>query len=519
MFILAIQLNAQNAYVNVCDHGADKTGQISSSGIINFLIDSLNQNEGGTIFFPAGQYLCGPIYLKSNITLLTDNGATIKFTDNFDDYLPFVQSQWEGVRVKNFASQIYATGANNIAIKGDGHFEGNGQKWWDYWYEVSRNGISDSKWQQIFKNENKDLLNKNAYILNMKMFLRPPMVMFYQCKNITIEGVSFSNPPFWTIVPTYCENVTIHNITIENPGHSPNTDGIDPCSCRNVRISDSHISVGDDCIVLKSGRDEDGRDAGMPTENIAITNCTMLNGHGGVVIGSEMSGDVKRVAISNCIFEGTDRGIRLKSMRGRGGIIEDVRVSNIIMRKIVNEGIMINMRYHQTPVEELSERTPMFQRIHFANINIVEAEKGIAIYGLEERNVEQLSFTDLYIEAQNGVYGQYAQNLTFDNVRIQTPASNAFELDQCKNTSINAIQLMEPADNSCLVQLNNCSNLKISNCFQPEALKTFLRFDNASEKIYLINNLVNNNKKLLDGPDTNKIIQINTIKQEPGTNM
>ena len=171
------------------------------------------------------------------------------------------------------------------------------------------------------------------------------MLTTYECKNVLIEGVSFSNPPFWTIMPAFSENITITGITIENPGNSPNTDGIDPSSCRNVHISDCHITVGDDCIVIKSGRDEDGREAAKPTENITITNCTMLEGHGGVVIGSEMSGGVKRISISNCVFEGTDIGIRIKTMRGRGGVVEDVRVSNVTMYNIINEGILITLRY------------------------------------------------------------------------------------------------------------------------------------------------------------------------------
>jgi polygalacturonase len=201
------------------------------------------------------------------------------------------------------------------------------------------------------------------------------MVLFYNCKDIHIEDVSFSNPPFWTIVPVYCDNVTISGIKIFNPGDSPNTDGIDPCSCTNVRISDSHISVGDDCIVIKSGRDEDGREAARPTENITITNCTMLNGHGGVVLGSEMSGDIRRVTISNCVFEGTDRGIRFKTMRGRGGIVEDIRVSNIVMHNIVEEGIVLNMRYHPTDPEPVSDRTPAFRDVHISNISISGAKK------------------------------------------------------------------------------------------------------------------------------------------------
>jgi polygalacturonase len=508
----AITSPAQTQYINICNHGADNTGKVNSSTIINSLIDSISKYNGGTIYFPPGNFLCGPIFMKSNITLLTDNGTTIQFSDNFDDYLPMVTSQWEGVRVKTFASQIYAIDAQNISIKGEGHFEGNGKKWWDFWYDVSRNNKNDSEWQKIFAAENKDILAKNAYLPKMHNFLRPPMVLFYNCKDITIEDVSFSNPPFWTIVPVYCDNTTIDNITINNPGDSPNTDGIDPCSCRNLRISNCHITVGDDCIVIKSGRDEDGREAAIPTENITITNCTMLNGHGGVVIGSEMSGDVKRVTISNCVFEGTDRGIRFKTMRGRGGVVEDIRISNIVMRNIVGEGIVMNMRYQPSEIEPVSVRTPAFRKIHISNVDIVDAKKGIAIYGLEEQSVEEISFSDLSIKAENGIEANYADNIIFDNIRLYTKALTPIKLDKCEKISFSQIHLLNPSEESCGFNLTDCITVKISDCFQLDKMKGFLKYNDKCQNLYLTNNILPGVKNILEGSDAIKVKQINNVQ-------
>ena len=246
---------------------------------------------------------------------------------------------------------------------------------------------------------------QRMHILVLKNnFLRPPMVTTYECKNVLIEGVSFSNPPFWTIMPAFTDNITITGITIENPDNSPNTDGIDPSSCKNVHISNCHISVGDDCIVIKSGRDEDGREANSPTENITITNCTMLKGHGGVVIGSEMSGGVRRVTISNCVFDGTDIGIRIKTMRGRGGVVEDIWVSNVIMYNIVNEGILITLRYQTTEPEPLSERTPAVRNVSLSGILIRGAKRPVAIYGLEERDVSGIRFSDITSSSRMGFF-------------------------------------------------------------------------------------------------------------------
>ncbi|MGB8489512.1 MAG: glycoside hydrolase family 28 protein, partial [Bacteroidales bacterium] len=387
--------NSQTAWTNVVTHGADPTGKIKCTGIINGHIDSLAATGGGTLFFPAGTFLTGPIEMKSNITLYLDAGSVIKFSDDFDDYLPMVQSRWEEVRVKNFKSQIYAYRCENISIKGDGHFEGQGGKWWDFMRRINAKEQVDNKWQEIFRKENKSLLARNSYIASKNNFLRPPMLTTYECRNVLIEGVSFSNPPFWTIMPAFSDNITITGITIENPGDSPNTDGIDPSSCRNVHISNCHITVGDDCIVIKSGRDEDGREAGMATENITITNCTMLKGHGGVVIGSEMSGGVRRVTISNCVFEGTDTGIRIKTMRGRGGVVEDIRVSNVSMYDIVNEGILVTLRYQPTKPEPLSVRTPSVRNVQLSNINIRNAARPAAIFGLPEKNASEISFNDI----------------------------------------------------------------------------------------------------------------------------
>jgi polygalacturonase len=483
-------LNSQSVWTNIVNHGADPSGKIKCTDIINDLIDSLNISGGGTLFFPAGTFLTGPIVMKSNITIYLDPGSVVKFSDDFDDYLPMVPSRWEDVRVRNFKSQIYAYRAENIAIRGDGHFEGQGKKWWDFMRSVNSNQPVDNKWQEIFKKENESLLSWNQYIKGKNNFLRPPMVTTYECSNVLIEGVSFSNPPFWTIMPAFSENITITGITIENPGNSPNTDGIDPSSCSNVHISNCHITVGDDCIVIKSGRDEDGRNAGVPTENIAITNCTMLKGHGGVVIGSEMSAGVKRVSISNCVFEGTDIGIRIKTMRGRGGVVEDVRVSNITMSNIVNEGVLITLRYQATSPEPLSERTPAVRNIQLSNLNIRNARRPVAIYGLEERAVSRISFNDIRSSSQNGILLENSSGISFHDIEMEVLEGTPFEAKDSENITYDKVTVISPVKDSPYIKLANCRNVLISNCFQPEKINNFLVKDEKCESIFLMNNIL-----------------------------
>jgi polygalacturonase len=502
---------SQSVWTNVKDRGADPSGNVKCTKVISDIIGELSSKGGGTVYFPAGTYLTGPIIMKSNITLWVEAGAVIKFSDDFDDYLPMVPSRWEDVRVKNFVSQVYAYQCENISIRGRGHFEGQGKKWWDFMRSVGPKQQAESKWQEIFKKENEALLAKNVYIRAKNNFLRPPMVTTYECKNVLIEGVSFSNPPFWTIMPAFTDNITITGITIENPGGSPNTDGIDPSSCRNVHISNCHISVGDDCIVIKSGRDEDGREAARPTENITITNCTMLDGHGGVVIGSEMSGNVKRVTITNCVFEGTDRGIRIKTMRGRGGVVEDIRVSNIIMNNMVNEGVLITLRYQRTEPGPLSERTPAVNNVQISNINIRGAQRPIAIYGLEERDVSQISFNDMQIFSSQGILVENGSDISFHDIRMEIKEGSALEAKDSKKISWDKVTVTTPKLDFPFFKLANCKDVRVTNCYQPENIPLLISEDEKTENIIVTNNILPGTKTLINNKGKNISISNNII--------
>ena len=502
---------SQTAWTNIFCHGADPTGNIKCTAVINHLIDSLAGRGGGTLFFPSGTFLTGPIIMKSNITLYINAGSTIKFSDDFDDYLPMVQSRWEDVRLKNFKSQIYAYKCENIAIRGGGHLEGMGQKWWDFMRNVSSNQPVNNKWQEVFKKENAELLANNAYISSKNNFLRPPMITTYECKNVLIEGISFSNPPFWTIMPAFTDNITITGITIENPGNSPNTDGIDPSSCRNVHISNCHISVGDDCIVIKSGRDEDGREANRPTENVTITNCTMLKGHGGVVIGSEMSGGIKKVVISNCVFDGTDIGIRIKTMRGRGGVVEDILVSNVIMNNIVNEGVLITLRYQKTETEPLSIRTPAVNNIHLSGINIRGAQRPVAIYGLEERDVTGITFSDISSFSNKGILMENASGISFHDILMEIKEGSPLDARDSKRIIWDMVSVTTPLKDQPFLKLAGCNDIKLSNCYQAETIPVYVSEDEKCNDIFIINNVLPGTVSLHNGKGKNIVAQNNII--------
>lgn len=336
------------------------------------------------------------------------------------------------------------------------------------------------------------------------------MITTYECKNVLIEGVSFSNPPFWTIMPCFTENVTITGITIENPGNSPNTDGIDPSSCKNVHISNCHISVGDDCIVIKSGRDEDGREANSPTENITITNCTMLRGHGGVVIGSEMSAGVRRVVISNCVFDGTDIGIRIKTMRGRGGVVEDILVSNVIMNNIVNEGILITLRYQKTQPEPLSVRTPSVSNVNLSGIYIKGASRPVAIYGLEERDVSAIGFSDITSFSRMGILLENSSGVSFHDVNMSITEGSPLEAKDSKKILWDRVTVASPAGDVPFLKLVNCQDVNVSNCYQQDNIQVYVSEDEACNAIYIINNVLPGTLSLTSNKGKN-IITSNNI--------
>ncbi|APC39525.1 glycoside hydrolase family 28 protein [Clostridium estertheticum] len=437
---------------NVTEFGAIPDGITSCSHAFALAIASCSKAGGGSVYVPAGTFLTGSIMLKSNINLNLDSGAILIFTNDIAQY-PIVDSRWEGAAQSVFSSCVYAQNEENISITGRGKLDGQGAFWW-----------------KIFKNKT-------------NIYPRPKLISFHNCNNVLIEGVTLINSPSWTINPICCDNVTIDKITIKNPNDSPNTDGINPESCKNVHISNCHIDVGDDCITIKSGTE--ATPLRVPCENITITNCTMVHGHGGVVIGSEMSGDVRCVTISNCVFEGTDRGIRMKSRRGRGGVIEDIRINNIVMKDVLCPFIA-NLYYYCGPNGKdkyvwdkapypITVETPAFRRIHFSNITAREVRAAAGFfYGLPEMYVEDVSFNNISISMaenaepgmpdmmanlapmkQRGFFCSNVKDIFFNNVTISNNEGPAFYVENSINVEFSRCKTKDAKGNDPMVKLNN----------------------------------------------------------------
>ncbi len=464
------------ATYNVLDFGAKRDSMSLNTKVIDQVIKEASANGGGTIYFPAGKYLTGPIHLVSNIRLYLDAGAELHFSDRFDDYLPMVPSRWEGIDVTNFSPLIYAYEAENITIEGCGLINGHGQKWWEYY--ASKRDSEHSPWEKEFKRLNKDILHPDEPGWVEIGFLRPPFIQPMYCKNVRIAGITIVNSPFWTVNPEFCDNVTVDGVTIRNP-HSPNTDGINPESCSNVHIANCHISVGDDCITIKSGKDRAGRKMARPAENYTITNCTMLAGHGGVGIGSEVSGGVKKITISNCVFDGTDRGIRIKTARGRGGVVEDIRVSNIVMKNIHDQAIVLDMQYAKTKPEPISERTPAFRNIHLSGITAQGNQAGY-LNGLEEMPIEQVSFNDMVMNMESGFELKNAQGISFNNVLVNLTQGPAIKASSVKNIVINGLRTEKMDGIAPVLKFDAVQQGFITNSFVMEPIAQFLQVSGTS---------------------------------------
>ncbi len=472
--LFAFNSSAQQFY-NVTKYGAKNDSSKLATAAIKKAIDAASKAGGGTVYFPAGKYLTGSIHLKSNITIFIDAGAELHFSDNFDDYLPMVESRYEGVDVKSFSPLFYAYKAENIAIKGRGIIDGHGKKWWDF-VEGYKEGQQRSKWQLMFDELNKNILLPDEPKQMKRGFLRPPFIQPMYCKNVLIEGITIRNSPFWTVNPQFCENVTINAVTIFNPdSFAPNTDGINPESCNNVHISNSHISVGDDCITIKSGKDKPGRAKNVPAENYTITNCTMLSGHGGVVIGSEMSGGVRKIAISNCVFDGTDRGIRIKSARGRGGVVEEIRVDNIIMKNIRDQAIVLDLQYAKTNPEPVSERTPQFRNIHFSNITGSGINEACFINGLVEMPVENITFSNINIDAKTGFNIKEARRIEFHNVQVNTEIGPSIKAENVKMLEVDGVKSFTPHANVPILDFTNVEDAFVYDSFSPAGTDIYLK--------------------------------------------
>jgi polygalacturonase len=440
--------------INILSFGAKADGITLNTKSINDAIIACSNRGGGVVLIPRGLWLTGPVELKSNVNLHLVRDALLLFTADKSQY-KLVEGNWEGKSAVRNQSPISGTNLENIAITGSGIIDANG----DVWRAVKKDKLTESQWKKLVNSGGilredqkmwfpsasyqKGDQTKDASLIvpgkslsdyqDMKDFYRPNLLVLTNCKTILLEGVTFQNSPAWCLHPLICEDLTIKNLIVKNPWYAQNGDGLDVESCKNVMIEGSTFDVGDDGICIKSGRDEDGRKRGIPTENVIVRGNVVYHAHGGFVIGSEMSGGAKNLFVYNNSFIGTDIGLRFKTTRGRGGVVEKIYISDVNMKDIAGEAILFDMYYMaKDPVPlagenneipkvvllPVTEATPQFKDFHIKDVVCIGAEKGIFIRGLPEMKIQNIHFENVVIEAKHGIEITEAANISLKNITL-----------------------------------------------------------------------------------------------------
>lgn len=465
-----------NYSVSIADFGAVGDGLTKNTEAFEKAIADAAAKGGGKVIIPRGMWLTGPIVLKSNINLHAEEGAMVIFSEDFDDY-PLIKTSFEGLDTYRCQSPISGKDLENVAITGPGTFDGSG----DAWRPVKKSKMTDGQWKSLVQsggllsddgkvwypsesskrgdtagNFNVPDYDRKEQFESVKDFMRPVMVSLINCNKVLLDGPTFQNSPAWNLHPLMSQNVILRNLNVRNPWYSQNGDGLDLESCKNALVYNNTFDVGDDAICIKSGKDEDGRRRGIPTENVIVKNNTVYHGHGGFVVGSEMSGGVKNVHVSNCTFMGTDIGLRFKSTRGRGGVVENIYISDIDMIDIPTQAISFNLFYGgNSPILDdtqsaetekrdeslmpVTEETPSFKNIYMKNIRVAGAEQALVLQGLPEMNLKNVSLENSVLKAKRGITAVDSDGIQLKNVKVMAEQGSALTIYNSKNIDVKGL--------------------------------------------------------------------------------
>lgn len=459
--------NIPNQSFTITDYGAVSDGLTDNTQAFKQAIEACSAAGGGKVIIPAGIWLTGPIVLRNKIDLHAMAGALIIFSPDFEQY-PLICSQFEGRKAVRCQSPIDGEGLQDVAITGEGVFDGSGEAW----RPVKRMKMTATQWEKLVASggvveakaeteiwwPTEAAMNGEAEVRRLQQagsfevsdyeavrdFLRPALLSLRSCKRILLDGPTFQNSPGWCLHPWGSEHVTVRNTSVRNPWFSQNGDGLDVESCRYVWVENCFFDVGDDAICLKSGKDEAGRELGMPCEYVTIKGCSVYHGHGGFVIGSEMSGGVRHVRVSGCTFMGTDIGLRFKSARGRGGVVEDIVIDNIRMNNIALEAISFHLFYQGVEGSEgfddgsyvVDETTPVFRNIVIRDIRCTGAATAFLINGLSEMPLSHCRLEDVTIQSKRGIICRHGSELAFSNIQLQITDGPLASFHDCNNVHI-----------------------------------------------------------------------------------
>lgn len=406
----------------ITDFGAIGDGETDCTEAFRQAIAACHEAGGGRVVVPEGNFLTGAIHLKSNVNLHVRKNATVLFSRDSKKYLPVVHTRFEGVECLNYSPFIYAYQQQNIAITGGGTLDGQAgvDTWWAWkgrkeygWNEGEPNGDADV--ERLFRMA-EDGVAVDQRVFGEGCYLRPNFIQPYECKNVLIEGVTIRRSPMWVVHPVLCENVTVQNVTVIS--HGPNNDGCNPESSKNVLIKDCYFDTGDDCIAIKSGRNADGRRVNTPSENIIVQGCTMKDGHGGVVIGSEMSGNCRNVFVEDCVMDSPnlERALRIKTNSLRGGIAENIFMRNVTVGEVSEAVVLVNYNYGEGDVGQF---TPVVRNIYVSNVTSAKSKYALSLIGYERSPVTNLNIYDCRFDGvKEGNRLRHYKDLNMTNVYI-----------------------------------------------------------------------------------------------------
>lgn len=410
---------------DIARFGATPDGATACTGAFRSAIAACHAAGGGRVVVPPGKYLTGPIHLQSNVELHLAEGAEIIFSDNFADYLPPVLVRVGGIELYNYSPLIYARDCQNIAVTGKGTLNGNAKAWWPMAKRETRKGFE---------------MGANGVPVEQRVFgtpdaaIRPSFLSFVSCTNVLLSDFTIGSGPNWTIHPVYCLNTTIRRVHVLTDG--PNNDGVDPDSCRDMLIEDCTFSTGDDCVVLKSGYNQDGWRVNRPTENVIMRRCSSRRGHGGLVVGSEMSGGVRNVFMEDCQFDGTDRAIRIKSRADRGGVVENIFARNLVVTNMQREVVILNMDYGADRNQTVQGHPPVFRNMQFENITGTSVQSAVTMTGMEASPIENVRLVNMTIKSATGVTASHVKDLVFRNVQVAPARGPVYELANAVGVTI-----------------------------------------------------------------------------------
>ncbi|MEG0850852.1 MAG: glycoside hydrolase family 28 protein [Flavobacterium sp.] len=411
---------------NIKDFGAVADAKTSNTLVFEKAIKACASNGGGKVLVPNGKYLTGPIDLESNVNLHLEDNAEILFSLNPKEY-PIVHTSWEGTEVMNYSPLIYAKNKTNVAVTGKGTLNGQADStnWWiwsggkNYGWKKGIPSQNDPNNREVLVDMAEKGVPVSERVFGEGRYLRPNFIEFFECNTVLVKDVTVINAPFWILHPIKTNNMIIDGVTVNS--HGPNNDGCDPEYSQNIIIRNCTFNTGDDCIAIKAGRDADGRRVGLPSKNIIVQNCKMIDGHGGVVIGSEISAGVNNVFVENCNMDSPnlDRAIRIKTNSKRGGVIEDVYVRNLEVGTVKECVLKLNMFYNVYG-SQTGNFIPTIRNISLENVNVKNGGKySVWAEGYKESPVENVTLKNVKIQKVDSIYKlKNVKNIKFINTYI-----------------------------------------------------------------------------------------------------